>query len=85
MPCRHLLFIQPPGIELELWVEKGDRSVPRRLIVTYRTLPDQPSFIAEFSDWNFSIHPTDAEFEFQPPTGATQVELRPAKQAQTRH
>jgi hypothetical protein len=80
VPCRHLLFIQPPGIELELWLEKNDRSLPRRLIVTYRTLRDQPSFIAEFSDWNFSAHPTDAEFEFQPPAGATQVELKSAKQ-----
>jgi hypothetical protein len=79
VPCRHLLFFQPPGIELELWLEKTDQALPRRLIVTYRTLRDQPNFIAEFSDWNFSIHPTDAEFEFQPPAGATQVALRPAK------
>ena len=79
VPCRHLLFFQPPGIELELWLEKTDQALPRRLIVTYRTLRDQPNFIAEFSDWNFSVHPTDAEFEFQPPAGATQVALRSAK------
>ncbi len=77
VPCRHLLFTQPPGIELELWIEKNDRAVPRRLIVTYRSEPGQPSFIAEFSDWNFSVHPSDAEFTFQPPEGATKVELRP--------
>ena len=77
-PCLHLLFSQPPGIELELWLEKNDRSLPRRLIVTYRSLPGQPSFVAEFSDWNFSIHPTDADFAFQPPAGATQVELKPS-------
>jgi hypothetical protein len=81
VPSRHLLFVQPPGIELELWLEKNDRSLPRRLIVTYRTLPDQPSFVAEFSDWNFSVHPTDAEFEFQAPEGAKQVELKPAANA----
>lgn len=79
VPVRHLLFVQPPGIELELWLEKNDQSLPRRLIVTYRTLRDQPSFIAEFSDWNFSVHPADAEFEFQPPAGARQVELKSAK------
>jgi hypothetical protein len=44
-------------------------------MVTYRLLPGQPSFIAEFSDWSFSAHPADAEFVFQPPAGATQVEL----------
>lgn len=75
-PCLHLFFSQPPGIELELWLEKNDRSLPRRLIVTYRSLPGQPSFIAEFSDWNFAIHPTDADFVFQPPAGAVQMELK---------
>jgi hypothetical protein len=76
VPCLHLLFTQPPGIEIELWVEKTDKALPRRLIVTYRSLPAQPSFIAEFSDWNFDVHPTDADFTFQPPAGATQVELK---------
>jgi len=81
VPCRHLLFTQPPGIELELWIEKTDKALPRRLIVTYRSEPGQPSYVAEFSDWNFSVHPTDAEFTFQPPEGATQVELKPAGNA----
>jgi hypothetical protein len=78
VPCRHLLFIQPPSVELELWVEKNDRSLPRRLIVTYRNLPGQPNFVAEFSGWDFSTQATDAEFEFQPPEGAKEVELKPA-------
>jgi hypothetical protein len=58
-------------------VEKNDQSLPHRLIVTYRTLPGEPNFIAEFSDWNFNIHPSDADFTFQPPADATQVQLKP--------
>jgi hypothetical protein len=76
--CRHLLFSQP-GIDLELWVEKNDRAAPRRLIVTYRALPGEPAFIAEFGEWNFDAHPSDADFVFQPPAGATKVALRPAR------
>ncbi len=76
-PYDHLFFSQPPGIELELWLSKNDQSLPRRLIVTYRSLPGQPNFIAEFSDWNLNIHPSDADFVFQPPAGAAQVELKP--------
>ena len=75
-PYLHLFFSQPPGIDLELWVEKSDRALPRRLIVTYRSLQGQPNFIAEFSDWNFNIHPSDADFTFQPPAGAEQVALK---------
>jgi hypothetical protein len=76
-PYLHLFFTQPPAIELELWLAKNDQSLPKRLIVTYRNLPGQPNFIAEFSDWNFNIHPSDADFAFQPPPDATQVELKP--------
>ena len=77
-PCLHMVFNQP-GLELELWVEKTDRSVPRRLIVTYTALPDRPNFIAEFSDWKFDVQPADSVFAFQPPAGATQVEFQRGK------
>ena len=80
-PCRHFYFSQAGGIELELWLSKNAPAVPRRLIVTYRTLPGQPNFIAEFSDWNFAIHPSDSEFVFQPPAGAKQVDLKRAAEA----
>jgi len=76
-PYDHLFFSQPPGIELELWLSKNEQSLPRRLIVTYRSVPGEPNFIALFSDWNFDIHPTDADFAFQPPAGAQQVALKP--------
>ncbi len=81
VPCRHLLFTQPPGIEIELWVEKNDQALPRRLIATYRSEPGQPSYVAELSDWNLSARPADADFAFQPPAGAEQVELKPAAKA----
>jgi hypothetical protein len=80
-PYLHLFFNQPPGIELELWLSKNDQSLPARLIVTYRSLPGQPNFIAEFSDWNFNIHPPDADFTFQPPPGAEKVALKPVAAA----
>jgi hypothetical protein len=82
VPCLHMVFSQPPGIGLELWLESNDRSLPRRLIVTYRTLPGQPNFIATFADWNFSVHPTDADFAFQPPPGAIKVALKPPQAAE---
>jgi hypothetical protein len=80
-PYDHLFFSQPPGIDLELWLPKTGQAVPRRLIVTYRALPGQPNFIAEFSDWNFDIHPSESEFVFQPPAGTEQVALKPAAAA----
>lgn len=73
---RHLTLFQPPGLELEIWLTKNEQSLPERLFITYRSIPGQPTFIATFSDWNFSVAPTDADFVFQPPQGAKQVELK---------
>jgi hypothetical protein len=75
VPCLHMFFVQPPGIELELWTEKSAQALPRRLIVTYRSLPGEPRFIAALSDWKTAINPPDSDFEFHVPEGATRVEL----------
>jgi hypothetical protein len=55
--------------------------LPRRLIVTYRSLPGEPNFVAEFSNWDFTVHPPDADFRFEPPEGAEQLQLDALKQA----
>jgi hypothetical protein len=73
--CRHLFFIQSPDLEMELWLEDNDRALPRRLIVTYQTLPGRPRYIGELSNWEFGTQHPDTEFVFQPPAGVTQVEL----------
>jgi hypothetical protein len=78
MPYRHLFFVQKGGIELELWLSKNEQSLPRRLIVTYHSLPGEPNFVAEFSNWDFAVHPADSEFAFRPPAGARQVQLKSA-------
>ena len=72
VPCVHLVFSQPPGIELELWLE-SDRGVPRRLIVIDNDSPGKPEFIAEMFDWDFTVHPADADFAFAPPNGAKEI------------
>jgi hypothetical protein len=75
VPSLHMIFLQPPGIEFELWAEKNDQAVPRRLIVTYRSLPGEPRFIAAMADWKLGINPADSEFAFQPPPGAIMMEV----------
>jgi hypothetical protein len=75
--CRHFFFVQAADdLEFELWLEDNDRSLPRRFVVTYRSLPGRPIFLAVLSNWNFSIQAPDSEFEFKPPAGVTEVQLR---------
>jgi hypothetical protein len=75
--CNHFFFEQAADdLELELWLEDNEQALPRRLVVTYRSLPGRPIFIAELSGWDFSIQPPDSDFVFRPPAGVTQVELK---------
>lgn len=86
--CQHLFFTQKGGIEVELWVERNSGAVPHRLIVTYRLLPGQPSFIAEFTNWDSRVHRPESTFVFQPPVTAKKMELStafaPAQQGSNR-
>jgi hypothetical protein len=85
-PCLHLVFSQPPGIELELWLQElwlqVDSGVPRRLMVIDNDSPGKPNFIAEMSDWDFNVHPADADFAFTPPSGAKEIDLGAALSGQ---
>ncbi len=74
VPCVHMVFSLPPGIEVELWLE-ADRGVPRRLIVIDNDSPGKPNFIAEMSDWDFAVHLADADFAFTPPNGAKEMDF----------
>jgi hypothetical protein len=81
--CHHYYFVQSPDLNMELWLEDNDRALPRRLFITYKLLPGRPTFSAELSDWDFSVHPSDSEFVFNPPPGVQQMALKPEAAAPT--
>jgi hypothetical protein len=74
--CNHFFFLQPPGIELELWSESDQRALPRRIAVTYRSVPGEPQFLSQMSDWKLEINPPGDAFEIKIPAGATKAEGR---------
>jgi hypothetical protein len=74
--CRHFFFVQAfEDLEWEIWLEDNDRALPRRVVVTYRSIPGRPIFIAELSNWDFPAQIADSDFEFKPPADVTRVEL----------
>jgi hypothetical protein len=77
--CRHFFFEQgTDDLDLQLWLEDNQRALPRRIVVIYRALPGRPIFIAELSDWDFSLDTPDTAFVFRPPAGVTEVALKPS-------
>ena len=70
VPCVHLVFSQPPGIELELWLE-ADRGVPRRLIVIDNDSPGKPE-----------LHRRDVRLGLQRASGRCRLCLHSTKWSQ---
>jgi hypothetical protein len=72
--CHHLAF-QQDAIDWQIWIDSGDKPLPRKVVITYKALPGQPQYIAIFDEWNLSPQLPDELFVFEPPKGAEKIEL----------
>ena len=79
VPTHHLAFTQN-NIDWQLWIEDGANPVPRKAVITYKNVAGSPQFTAWLSNWNFTPRLADSLFEFLPPDGAQQVDIRPVDQ-----
>ena len=75
VPCHHLAFRQN-AVDWQIWIEDGDKPLPRKLVITYKSLPGQPEFIAFLDEWNLSPELPDEIFVFEPPAGATKIDMQ---------
>lgn len=75
-PCEHLAF-KSRGVHWEIWVETGEKALPRYLAVTYAAAENLPRFLVEFSNWNLQPTLTADSFVFTPPPNAKQIEFHP--------
>jgi hypothetical protein len=69
--CDHLVFRQADA-DWQLWVEKGARPLPRKLVITTRHEVGDPQFSAVMT-WNTQPKLTDSSFKFVPPKDAKQI------------
>jgi hypothetical protein len=72
--CQHLAFVGN-AIDWQIWVENGKQRVPRKLVITYKTLPGAPQLIATLSHWDFTSRLPDSLFQADIPPGVTQLEF----------
>ncbi len=76
VPCHHLAF-DGDKAQVQLWVEAGDKPLPRKVVLTQKKLPGSPQWIAYLSDWNFSPQLQENLFVFTPPQGAEKIKFIP--------
>ena len=71
--CHHLA-IRGAESDVQLWVEEGDRPLPRKIMITSKWEGGSPRFIANLS-WETDPKFKPGFFEFKAPEGATKIEF----------
>lgn len=74
--CYHLAFRQPT-LDWQLWVEKGARPLPRRIVITDRFEFGNPQYQTTMR-WNVQPKIANSDFEFTAPKGFTEIPFKDA-------
>jgi hypothetical protein len=69
--CDHLAFRQST-IDWQLWVEKGSRALPRKILITTRHEAGAPQYQA-IMRWNLQPKIDASTFAFTPPKGVNEI------------
>jgi hypothetical protein len=72
-----------PGIDWQIWIQQGDRPVPRRVVIVDRTDQAQPAYTARLT-WDVNPNFGPDEFAFHPAKGATAVRLEAISNSEAR-
>ena len=77
--CHHVAFVEK-YIDWQLWIGTGNNPVPRKLVITYKTVSDSPQYVVVFSDWNFNKSIPNSVFEPKLPPGVKEINMRELKE-----
>jgi hypothetical protein len=79
--CHHLAF-DGDEAQFQVWIEAGDKPLPRKVVMTNEKSPGSPEWMAYLYDWNFAPQLNDNLFAFTPPQGAEKIKFVPVKTGQ---
>ncbi|MGC1400097.1 DUF2092 domain-containing protein [Candidatus Binatus sp.] len=79
--CDHVAF-SSRNIDLQLWLDRSGKPVPRKIVINYRTEPGAPEYIAVLSDWKFPKKISESQFNPQLPKDAKRIEFLKVKGSQ---
>jgi hypothetical protein len=72
--CHHLAF-RGNEVDWQIWIEEGDKPLPKKFIVTSKWMTGAPQFTVTIKSWNLSPKLTDDMFTFVPPKGAQKIDF----------
>lgn len=72
--CEHLAF-RTPDTDWQIWIEPGAKPVPRKYVITSKTLTGAPQYTLRIRDWRSDAFADPDTFVFKAPAGATKIDL----------
>lgn len=67
--CEHLAF-RNQDTDWQIWVEAGKQPIPRKLVITSKTINSAPQYTLRIKRWKTGVTPAKDAFTFKPPAGA---------------
>lgn len=78
--CDHIAF-RNPEVDWQIWVQEGDKPLPRKFIVTSKRMPESPQYVVVLSKWDAAPNLTDAMFRLVPHKRSRPIEFHPVAAA----
>jgi hypothetical protein len=72
--CHHLAF-RNQDVDWQLWVEVGDKPIPRKLVITSKAIGGAPQYTLVVNEFKTDVTADQAMFKFTPPEGATKLDV----------
>ena len=82
--CHHLSF-DGDNVQLQVWIDAGDKPLPQKVVLTHKNLPGSPQWTAYLSDWNFSPQLTKTCLPLPPLRGPKRSSLSRSQPARPRN
>ena len=72
--CEHLAF-RNLDTDWQIWIEVGERPVPRKYVVTSKAVGAAPQYTLRLREWKTGVSPAADAFAFKPPAGSSGVAI----------
>jgi hypothetical protein len=78
-PCDHLAFSSQTA-DLQIWIDRSGKPLPRKIVINYRSQPGTPEYIAVLSDWKLPAEIPASRFSPELPKNAMRIDFLTAKE-----
>ena len=77
--CHHLAFTKD-AVDWEIWIEAGDKPLPRKIVITYKQSGNL-RYSALITKWDMASEIPSEAFELNLPPDSQEIEITPIKDA----